>query len=111
MEEYFVSVRIDLPAPRDPRGERYGDAAADFYEAVSEVLGAGEFESPMTLSEDRVHTYVYMPADSSDMAATNAERLLSEAAERTWGPGATVAAERVVTAAERDRELASEGIE
>lgn len=39
----------------------------------------------MGLSETFVETYVYMPADFPDAAATNAERLLSEASESVWG--------------------------
>lgn len=111
MQDYFVAVRIEFGERRNPLSKTYGDLAAEFYSAVSEVLGAGDFESLMGLSEDRVETCVYMPAGSPTEAATSAERLLSETSEKTWGPGTAVAAERVVTAAERDRELASEGIE
>lgn len=112
MEEYFVAVHIEFAGERrDPRGERYGDLAAEFYETVSELLGAGDFDSPMGLFEDHVETYVYMPADVPGEAAMSAVQLFSEAAERTWGPGTRVRAERVITGAERDRELAAEGIE
>jgi hypothetical protein len=107
--QYFVALRIDLPYPRDPRSESYGDDAADFYEAVSELLGAGSFDSPMTLEEDHVGTYLYIPADVPGEAATSAIQLLSETAK--GGAGARVSAERVIMAAERDLELAAEGIE
>lgn len=105
--EYFVAVRIEFARGerRDNRGEEYADLACEFYEAVSEVLGAGEFESPMTLSERSVGTYVYMPAKTPGEAATSAVRLLSEAAERVWGAGTQVQVERVITEEERDLEL------
>lgn len=104
-------MRIEFGDRRDPRSDSYGDDAAEFYSAVSEVLGAGDFDSPMSLGETGVGTYVYMPADSPESAAENAVRLFSEASERVWWPGTRVRAERVVTAAERDRELAEEGVE
>lgn len=92
--EYFVEVHIEFAGERrDPRGEEYGDDVAEFYGAVSELLGAGEFDSPMTLQVDGLETYVCITAESSTEAATNAERLLSEASERVWGPGYRVGRE------------------
>lgn len=106
MEEYFVEVHIEFTPGerRDPRGEEYGDLAAAFYDAVSEIL-TGDFDSPMTLGETAVQTHVYMTASGPTEAVTKAERLFSEAAERVWETGTKVSAERVITAAERDREL------
>lgn len=57
-----------------------------------------------------LETFVYVDAPTPEEATALAARPFREASESVWGPGSGPSVKRVVTAAERDRELEAQGI-
>lgn len=103
--EWYVEIKVHFPAPLDPLGDYYADLADDFYDALSEYLGAGEFTSTMGLCADGPETYIYVDAQGPREAGRLARAMFGEASERVWGAGTTVEITKVITDEERDLEL------